>query len=246
MSIVRCVAAAAAVLAWSTSAAAQTADEVVEKSLAALGGRAAHAKIKTRAATGTITLQTPAGDIPGTIELANALPNKLRTVIKADLSAFGAGPLLIDQRFDGQAGYVVNTLQGNSEATGNTLANMRNNGFPHSFMTYKEQGIKASLQAKDKIGDREMLVVLFEPSSGSTIRHYIDAQTYLPARTVLKIVAPEVGEFEQTNDLSDYREQDGVKMPFKVSASSSVQSYTIEIAKVVHNTPLDDKQFMKP
>ena len=42
---------------------AQTADEIVEKSIAALGGRAAHAKVKSRFATGTIVLSTPGGDI---------------------------------------------------------------------------------------------------------------------------------------------------------------------------------------
>ena len=36
----------------------------------------------------------------------------MRTVIKADLSAFGAGQLLIDQRFDGTTGYVIDSMQG--------------------------------------------------------------------------------------------------------------------------------------
>ena len=90
------------VLASAQSASAQTADELIEKSIAAMGGRAAFAKVKTRSMSGTITINTPAGDIPGTIEILNARPNKARTLIKADLSAFGAGPLEIDQRFDGQ------------------------------------------------------------------------------------------------------------------------------------------------
>src|SRR5687768_9963588 len=107
-----------AVLLSAPAAWAQTADEVVETSLAALGGRAAHSKIKTRSMAGTITLGTPAGDIPGTIEITNALPNKVRTVIKADLTSLGAGPLVIDQRFDGKSGFVLDTLQGNREITG--------------------------------------------------------------------------------------------------------------------------------
>ncbi len=122
------LAVAVVVLLSANAAWAQTADEVIEKSLAALGGRAAHAKIKTRSMAGTITLGTPAGDIPGTIEIVNALPNKTRTLIKADLTSLGAGPLVIDQRFDGKSGYVLDTLQGNREITGNQLDNMRNTG----------------------------------------------------------------------------------------------------------------------
>jgi hypothetical protein len=83
------------------AAAQQSATDVIDKSLAALGGRAAHAKLQSRSATGTIALSTPAGDIAGTLELLNTTPNKTRMLLKADLSALGAGELVIDQRFDG-------------------------------------------------------------------------------------------------------------------------------------------------
>ena len=63
-------------LASATTVWAQTADEVVEKTLAALGGRPAHAKLKSRLTTGTIVLSTPGGDVEGSIELLNAAPNK--------------------------------------------------------------------------------------------------------------------------------------------------------------------------
>ena len=119
------------VLAWAHVSSAQTADEIVEKSIAAMGGRAAMEKIKSRSMTGDISLTTPAGEIPGTVEITNAAPNKSRTVIKADLSAFGAGPLVIDQRFDGSTGYVLDSLQGNRDITGNQLDNMKSNAFPH-------------------------------------------------------------------------------------------------------------------
>src|SRR3954454_14173529 len=90
-----------AVLACARTASAQMVDEVLDKRISALGGRAAFAKVKSRRATGAITLATPAGDVAGTIEVTNAVPNKVRTVIKADLTSLGAGPLVIDQRFDG-------------------------------------------------------------------------------------------------------------------------------------------------
>ncbi len=51
---------------------------------------------------------------------------------------------------------------------------------------------------------------------------------------------------EQTTELSDYREVDGIKLPFKLTSSSSLQSYTVEISKVEHNAPVDEKLFVKP
>ena len=242
----RLLAVAVVVLVSANAAWAQTAEELIDKSLTALGGRAAHEKIKTRSMTGTITLGTPAGDIPGTIEITNALPNKTRTLIKADLTSLGVGPLVIDQRFDGQSGYVLDSLQGNREITGNMLDNMRNNGFPHVFLGYKALGVTAKLQGKEKVGERDAYVVVLEPTSGSTIRQFIDAETFLPIRFVMKVTVPQMGELEQTTELTDYREVDGIKLPHKLIASSSLQSYTVEISKVEHNGPVDEKVFVKP
>jgi hypothetical protein len=241
-------AAAAVVVVSSARAAwAQTADEVIEKSVTALGGRASFAKLKSRRMTGTITLQTPAGDVAGTVEVVNALPNKTRTLINADLTSLGAGALTIDQRFDGTKGYVLDSLQGNRDITGDQLENMRNTGFPHLFVKYKDLGIVAKLIGKEKVGDRDSYVIAFEPTTGSTIRQFIDAESYLPIRAVIKVPVPQLGQdVEQTSDVSDYRDIDGVKIPFKLSVSSNVQNYTIVINKVEHNTAIDDTLFVKP
>jgi outer membrane lipoprotein-sorting protein len=226
---------------------AQTAEDVIEKSVTALGGRAAHAKVKSRTMSGTIVLSTPGGDIKGSIEILNAVPNKTRTLIKADLSALGAGELVLDQRFDGSAGYALDSLQGNREITGNQLDNMRNSSFPHPFLTYKEQGTSAKLSGKEKVGDRDAYVVVFEPTSGSTVRQYIDAETYLPVKFVMKVDIPQLGqEVEQTTELLDFREVDGIKVAFRLLSSSAVQNFTIAIDKVEHNVPVDQALFSKP
>ena len=234
------------VLAWAQVSSAQTADEVIEKSIAAMGGRAAMEKIKTRQTTGSISLSTPAGEIPGTIEVTNAAPNKTRTVIKADLSSLGAGPMVIDQRFDGTNGYVLDSLQGDRPVTGDQLLNMKANTFPHPFLGYKGMGTSAKLTGKEKVGDRDAYVVVFEPSSGPAVKQYIDAETYLPIQAVIKLTMPQVGELEQTARSLDFRDVDGVKVPFKLQVSSAMQGFTIVITKVEHNVPVDDKVFVKP
>ena len=234
------------VLAWTHLAAAQTADEVINKSIDAMGGRAAMEKIKTRSMAGSLTLGTPAGDIPGTIEIQNAAPNKTRTLIKADLTSLGAGPMQIDQRFDGTTGYVLDSLQGDRPISGNQLDNMKNGGFPHPFLTYKVAGTSVSMVGKEKAGDRDAFVLLFEPTAGSPVRTYIDAETYLPIMTRVKTNLPQVGDLEQTSRTSDYRDVDGIKVPFKIEVSSAVQSFTIVVNKCEHNVPLDDKLFVKP
>ena len=238
---------AVAILACASAAAAQTADEIVEKSITALGGREAMMKLKSRVSTGDMTLQTPAGDIPATIQVVVAAPNKSRSLIQADLSSLGAGQLVIDNRFDGKTGYSLNSLQGNSDITGNQLDNLKNQSFPHPFLDYKAQGTTVKLVGKDKVGARDVYVLTFEPTSGSTSRTFVDAETYLPIRSSSKVNIPQAGgDIEQTSDFSDYRVVDGMKVPFKISTSSSVQSYAISFTKVEHNTTIDEKQFSKP
>jgi len=232
---------------WPHVARAQTVDQVVDRCVAALGGRAAHAKLKSRSSIGSITLTTPGGDISGSIEVLNAAPNKVRTLIKADLSSFGAGQLVLDQRFDGTSGYVMDTLQGNRDITGNQLDNLRNGSFPHPLLNYKEMGATARLAGKEKIGERDAYSLSLEPPSGSVVHLYIDAETYLPVKVMVTADVPQLDrELEQTVEFLDYREVDGVKLPFQLKATSAVQNYTINVTKVEHNVRIDEALFSKP
>ena len=237
---------AAIVLVFAATASAQSADEVIEKSIAAMGGRPALEKIKSRVMTGELTIGTPAGDIAGTVEMYGAVPNKQRTVIKADLSQFGAGQLVIDQRFDGTTGYAMDTMQGNRDITGNQLDNMKAQSFPHQFLNYKAMGSSVKLGAKEQVDGRDMLVVTLEPSAGSPVKQYIDAQTYLPVRVMLTTDMPQIGKIEQTVDASDFRDVDGVKVPFKIRLSNPQNVISMTFTKIENNGTIDEKMFVKP
>jgi outer membrane lipoprotein-sorting protein len=232
-------------LTTASHAAAQTADELVEKSLAATGGRAALAKLTSRSTTGKITVSTPNGDFSGTIEAVNESPNKVRTLITLDLSAAGMDKMTIEQRFNGTSGYAMNSMQGDSEITGAQIENMRNSVFPTPFVGYKERGAKIEVKGKQKIGDRDAYELVITPSAGSPSHVFLDAESYLAIRAVIVVSAPEVGTVEQTTDFSDFRDVDGVKVPFRLKASSAMQNYTIDITKVEHNLKIDPALFEK-
>ncbi len=234
------------VLGCGWAASAQTADEIVDKHLTAIGGRAALEKLTSRSMSGTMTVSTPAGELSGPIEILNQQPNKSRTLIKMDLTSLGAGEMIIDQRFDGTSGYVLDSVQGNRDITGNQLENMKNAAFPNPFLNYKERGATVELGGKEKVGEREAYELVFKPKSGSVVRQFVDAESYLPVKLVTKVDTPQAGEVEQTVEFSDHRDVDGIKIPFKVTATSAVQSFTITITKVEHNTKIDDALFSKP
>jgi hypothetical protein len=245
--IVTRLAIAAIVLLVAQVASAQTADEVIEKSITAMGGRAALEKIKSRVVTGDLTIGTPAGDIPGTVEMYGALPNKQRTVIKADLTRVGGGgELVLEQRFDGTSGYSMDTMQGNRDITGNQLDNLKASSFPHPFLNYKAMGTTVTLGPPGKIGDRAMFVMTLEPTAGSPVKQYVDAETYLPVRVVVTTDVPAMGKVEQTFDFSDFRAVDGVKVPFKLVMTNPQNVISMSFTKVENNTAIDEKMFAKP
>ena len=228
------------------AAAAQTADEIIEKHLAAIGGRAALGKITSRVITGSITLSTPAGEFSGPIEVMNQAPNKTRTLINLDLTNVGAGKITVDQRFDGVTGYAIDTFQGNRDITGDQLEMMRMGYFPTPLMNYKENGITAELAGKEKVGDRDVYVLVLKSKTGPAIRQYFDATSFELVRQVVKANIPPLGEFEQTTDLSDERVVDGIKVSHKLVATSPAQNFTVTIDKVQHNGALDQTLFSKP
>jgi len=228
-------------------AAAQTADEIIEKHLAALGGRAALNNLKSRSVKGTITLSTPGGDLTGPIEVLNEVPNKSRTFIQLDLSSLGLGKVVQDQRFDGTSGYVIDTMQGNRDITGDQLEVMKNAQFPSPLLNYKEMGATVELAGKEKVGERDAYVLIGKPKTGPAVRYYIDAETYLPVKTVIKVMVPQLGtELEQTTETSDFKDVDAVKVPFRITTTTSIQTVVVTVNQVEHNKPIDRSLFSKP
>lgn len=248
MTFLRTVAAGATLCALtSVGASAQTADDVIERHLTATGGRAALAKLESRHAVGTVSVSTPVGELTGPVEVFQKIPNKTRTLVTLDLSSLGAGRMTSDQRFDGTVAYVLDSLQGNREVTGAQLEVLRNGVFPTPLLSYKERGAAATLTGREKVGDREAFVIQFTPKSGPQTRGWIDAESYLLLKTALSVHVAELGqEIEQVTEFLDYRDVDGVKVPFIVKTTNPVQRSTSTVTKVSHNVPIDDAVFVKP
>lgn len=227
------------------SASAQTADEIVEKHLAALGGRDALGKVTSRRSTGTIIIATPNGDLAGPCEIDIKAPNKNRAYMELDLTPLGVPQkMVVEQKFDGTAGWALNSLQGDNEITGGQLQNMRNNVFPSSLLTYKAAGSKVELLPREQLDGRSLIVLQMTPKEGPSVKLYLDAATYLLARTSTRYYLTSAAmDVEQVAELSDYRVVDGVKVPFHIVNSNAAQTGTITLTKVEHNVPLADTLF---
>ena len=232
---------------WAAGAQAQTADEVIGKHIAAIGGRAALEKLETRVSTGTISMSVQGTAISGPAEITAKAPNKSRSYFSLDLSQFGAGEIVVDQRCDGKTAWASNSMQGERELTGSQLQAILNSTFPTPLLGYKESGATAELVGKETVGTRPAIAVKLTPKAGNPTTFYFDAENYLLLRTASRIEVPEAGgEVEQKSELEDYREVDGVKLPFVVKISNGMQDISVTLNKIEHNKPVDEAIFSKP
>jgi outer membrane lipoprotein-sorting protein len=232
--------------AFSGSAAAQTADEITEKVLAALGGRDALGKLTSRRSTGTITVSSPQGDLSGTVEISAKAPNMSRTFVELDLTPAGLPQkMTIDQRFDGTTAMAMDSMNGERDLTPNQIQNARNNMFPVPLLSWKKLGVVVEALPKETVDGKSYLVLRGTPKEGSATKIYIDPETYLPAKTVFKVDLAQIGEVEQTIQFSDYRAVDGVKVPFKTVNTNPGQTATFIFTKVEHNVNLPDSLFKR-
>ena len=236
-----------ALVLWAVPGLAQTADEIIEKHLAAVGGRAALNRLTSRIATGSISLSTPVGELKGTLEVYNKKPNKNRTLINVDATALGGGQIVNDQRFDGTTGYVVDSFNGNRAITGDQLEAMKNGGFPTPLLTYKDAGVTAALSGREKVGGSEAYVIRFTPKSGPAVRVFIDSQSSMLVKTIITVNVPQLGgPVDQVVEFSDFRDVDGIKIPYTTRSSNPLQTTTATLNDVKHNTQIDDSLFARP
>lgn len=246
--ILRGAAAALVLLVGAAPVLAQTADEVIEKYLAASGGREAMARLTSRVSMGTITLTSPAGDLKGTIEVDAKAPNKSRTVIHLDLTALGGGQVVQDQRFDGTTGYVIDSINGSREITGSQLDAMRVNVFPSPFLDYKVRGATAELSGEEAVaGKPAYVVVMTMPGAGLPVRAFVDKDSFMMVRISTKVNVPQAGgDIEQVVDYSDFRDVDGIKLPFVAISTNPLQTVTAKFDSIRQNVDLEDAVFSKP
>ena len=214
-----------------------TAKEILDKYVAAIGGRAANEKFKTRAMKGTFEL-TPMG-IKGTIESYAAAPDK--TYTKTNLAGIGE---IIDS-YDGKTAWTVNPIQGNRDKTGEELLQTK---LINNF--YRETNLeklypKMEVKGVEKIGDRETYVVAATPEGLAPETFYFDKQTGLLVRADSTLVSPE-GKMPAKAFYEDFREIDGVKMPHKIRVVLPQFEIITNITEIKNGVALEDSKFAKP
>jgi hypothetical protein len=218
-------------------AVAPSVDQVINLYMGAVGGRAAWNKLESRVSMGTIEVKSM--NLAGTIVIHEKAPDKILTIIVMAGSAYREG-------FDGKVGWADDPADGLREQTGLELEEAKRQGDFYSPFDLRDHYSKITMLGTEKLGERNTYVLggtLAE--GGQPDKLYFDAETGLPARLISLHHGPD-GTTQIQEDFSDYREVDGVKLPFKISQAGSESAFTVQISEVHHNVPLEAGEFSKP
>jgi hypothetical protein len=220
-----------------------TVDEVFDKYLQAVGGKNAVEKIQTRVSEASLQrpkLVNPSGK-PWALQIYQKAPNKMMLVIT---DADGG---VTTQGFNGTTGWIKTPTQ-QRELTDAELAQVKQQADLYKEVTLKTQYSNLRVGNKQKVNDREAYVVVGTNPSNKRERLYFDSETGLLLRRVV-LNQTVLGQDPVQTDFSDYREVDGVKLPFTIQISSLDNIHngqTRTFSQIKHNVPVDDAKFELP
>ena len=235
------IAAPAPIVATPTTAAAPketppTADQILAKYTEALGGSAALEKLKTRSMKGAWV--TGNGITLG-YEVYQG-PDKIYTVLNTPKQG------VIERGFDGQTGWEKSD-RGVRDFHEPELSLFRR--YPDLFKDIKLQGqfTRINYGGKDKIDGKEVYVLRGQGVDGKGERLFFDVQSGLLLRRITSTPTM-VGLIPEQVDYADYRDVDGLKMPFSIRITSIDSNYnsTRTFTEIKFNPAVDEKKFLKP
>jgi hypothetical protein len=213
------------------------AKKILANYVKAIGGKKAVKKIKTRISKGTIEI-SPMG-IKGTVEAYTAAPDKSYSAG----SLTGIGQLV--EAYDGKNGWSMNPLQGTRDKSGQELLQSKLAADFYRDINLVKLYSKMEVKGIEKVGDKDAYVVIATPDGIPPETFYFDTVSGLLVRSDSTAITPE-GNAEIKTFYDDYREVDGVKIPFKMRALLPQFELVTTLTEVINNQSISDTKFKKP
>lgn len=114
------------------------------------------------------------------------------------------------------------------------------------LVDYQEKGHQVELLGKEDVEGSPAYKLKVTLRSGEVSYYYLDAEYFLPIKTAAKR-AVQGTEVEVETSLGDYREVDGLMVPFSIRVKGQGPAeQTIILDTVELNVPVDEAQFKMP
>ena len=219
---------------------AQTADEVIDKHIAALGGANKIAAIKTMEQEQTMSVQG--------MDIVAKAAYVVGKSVRSDVSVMGQQ---ITNVVDGDKGWMINPMSGGTtpkDLTAEEMKIAKGTAEPNVFqLAYlKANKYPYELVGKEKQKDKDVYNVKVTRPEG-TFNYFVDAATY--RLTGFKGAVEMQGQKgETTGNYSDFKEVEGITLPFtsNITAPGMPGTITAKLTKVTFNQTVDPSIFNKP
>ena len=212
-----------------------SADQLFDKYLAVSGGADAVQRINSRVEKGTLTAS---GGQHVPVDVYGKAPDKRISVMHLTGGDSITG-------FDGHSGWL--SVPGRPPHIMNAEENFgaRMDADLHFAVEVKSLYRKWVVAPGEKIGGRETTQVVGRTEGQPPLKLYFDSQSGLLLRLIRYSETP-LGRLPTQIDYSDYREADGVKVPYRWSLARPGNRFTIQVDELHQNVPVDDAKFTPP
>ncbi|HEX8872322.1 MAG TPA: c-type cytochrome [Candidatus Acidoferrum sp.] len=209
------------------------ADQVFDKYLAAVGGADALHKIRTRVQSGKI--DAFGGQFP--VEVYSQAPDKRVSITHPPMGESVTA-------FNGSVGWLsipggVHFMSPAEREAARIDAELY---FPARI---RELYNEFHVLPGEELEGRATTVVAAAAPGRPSLRLYFDSENGLLLR-LLRFAETPLGRNPTQIDYADYRETDGLRIPYRWTVTRTGTSFTIHIDKVQQNVPIDENRFTAP
>ena len=222
-------------------ASAQTVDELLAKHFEAKGGLAKIKAVKSMRMTGKMVL-------PQGIEIPVVMYEKRPKSFRMEFSFQGMQGI---QAYDGKNAWGVSPMSGKKDpeamdAEGTKQAEEQSD-MDGPLVDYKDKGNTVELIGKEPVEGVDAYKLKVTLKGGDVRYVYLDAETYLEIKTEAKRTIRGT-EVESESYMSDFKEVNGLMIPFAVEqgAKGQPQRQKIVIEKVETDPEISDSLFVMP
>ncbi|MFN0083960.1 MAG: c-type cytochrome [Blastocatellia bacterium] len=213
-----------------------TAPEILAKYTQAVGGKEALEKIRTRVIKGA----SIAGNGQGfPLEIHFLGPDKYAMSVELPQGASS-------QKLNGARGWLKNSREDRAMDAVD-LSRARSLAMSLDPVLVRDPNARLAFGGYEKVGDREAAVLRTALADKRRVRFLFDKETGLLVRRIITTETV-IGVDPEQTDYEDYRDVDGVKVPFTIRTSylDRVYSSLRKFTEVRHNARVDEALFVLP
>jgi hypothetical protein len=213
-------------------------DQILARYTEAMGGEEAVERVKSYHAKGTFA--TSVAPLEGGFETWGKEPNK--TLVVIDFPRIGR----LRKGFDGETRWVQTPVGTFSDQSPQEMAELERDADVYRAGRIKSLYQSMRLDSTARLKGHDVYVVEGSPAKGPAEKLFFDKDSGLLVRWDMARRVPQRGIVFVKVHLDDYREVDGVKVPFSVRFAFESFDFTIKIADLKHNVAVNDAVFQKP